>query len=104
LSKNEIWMAYILEVQRFIMDGHITHPEWNGKKEHVGYMNKIFKTKKEACDYYAFYHKNMRTISAEYNWCSDWDADTKLLYVVRRYTGEYLKIDVFYSTTAGNLG
>ena len=28
-------MPYILEVQRFDTDGHIIHPEWNGKKEHV---------------------------------------------------------------------
>ena len=88
-------MAYILEVQRFDANGHITHPNWNGKKEHVGYMNKIFTTKQEACEYYALYNKNMRRITSEYNWCSDWNIDTKLLYVVRRYTGEYLKIPLF---------
>jgi len=31
-----------LEVQRFNgVDGHINHPEWNGKSEHIGYMNLI---------------------------------------------------------------
>jgi len=53
-------MPYILEVQRFFSYEHITHPEWNGKKEHVGYMNKIFKTKQEASDYYLHYNPHMR--------------------------------------------
>jgi hypothetical protein len=56
-------MPYILEVQHFFIDGHNTHPEWNGKKEH--------------------------------NWCSDWDPQTNLLYVIRKYTGEFLKISHF---------
>ncbi len=38
-------MPYILEVQKFNSDGHIMHPEWNGKCEHLGYMNKVFKTR-----------------------------------------------------------
>jgi len=42
-------MPYILEVQKFYPDGHILHPEWNGKSEHIGYMNKIFPTKQMAC-------------------------------------------------------
>jgi hypothetical protein len=45
-------MPYILEVQRFDSDGHLQHPEWNGKAEHIGYMNKIFRTKWDACHYY----------------------------------------------------
>ena len=38
-------MPYILEVQKFIYNGHILYPEWNGKKEHIGYINKIFRTR-----------------------------------------------------------
>ena len=45
---------YILEVQRIYIDGHILHPEWNGKSEHIGYMNKIFKTKQKACAPFLF--------------------------------------------------
>jgi len=40
-------MPYILEVQKFNPDGHNIYPEFNGKSEHIGYMNKVFKTKKE---------------------------------------------------------
>jgi hypothetical protein len=40
-------MPFILEVQYFNIDGHLNHPEWNGKSEHIGYMNKLFKTKKK---------------------------------------------------------
>ena len=88
-------MPYILEVQRFDTDGHIIHPEWNGKKEHIGYINKVFRTKQEASDYYIQHNPHMRRISSEFSWKSDWDTQTKLLYVVRQYTGEYLKIPPF---------
>ena len=54
---------YILEVQRFYIDGHILHPEWNGKSEHVGYMNKHFRTKQEACDYYDRFNPHMRGLN-----------------------------------------
>ena len=37
-------MPYILEVQHFNANGHNENPEWNGKCQHIGYMNKIFKT------------------------------------------------------------
>lgn len=89
---------YILEVQQFFMDGHITHPEWNGKKEHIGYMNKVFNTKQEAAEYYHTHNPNMRRISAEFRWKSDWDPKTELLYIIREYTGEFLKMPPFENT------
>jgi len=88
-------MPYILEVQQFFINGHNTHPEWNGKKEHIGYINKIFNTKQEASDYYYMYNQHMRVINSENNWCSDWDPQTNLLYVIRKHTGEFLKISPF---------
>ena len=88
-------MPYILEVQQFFINGNITHPEWNGKKEHIGYINKIFNTKQEASDYYHIHNQHLRTINSAHNWCSDWDPETKLLYVIRKYTGEFLKIPPF---------
>ena len=88
-------MPYILEVQRFIIKGQELHPEWNGKKEHIGYINKIFKTKKEACEYYYLHNQHMRNINSENNWCSDWDPETKLLYIIREHSGEFLKISPF---------
>ncbi len=88
-------MSYILEVQRFDSDGHITHPEWNGKFEHIGYMNILFRTKKEASDYYDNFNTHMRSLNAHNSWYSDWDPNTRLRYVVRNYSGEYLKISPF---------
>lgn len=85
-------MPYVLEVQRFDINGHTIHPEWNGKAEHIGYMNKIFKTKNDACNYYNNHHPHMRSLNAHNTWISDWEPNTKLRYVVRNFNGEYLKI------------
>lgn len=79
-------MNYILEVQRF---------EWNGKSEHVGYMNKIFKTKQEASDYYDKFNPHMRSLHAHNSWRSDWDPSSYLMYIVRERYYEYLKIPSF---------
>ena len=58
-------------------------------------MNKSFRTKQEASDYYYIYNQYMRPISSIHNWKSDWDPHTNLLYVIRKYTGEFLKIPPF---------
>ena len=88
-------MPYILEVQKFNVHGHIQHPEWNGKCEHVGYMNKIFNTRQEACDYYDKFNPHMRSLNAHHTWRSDWDPKTNLLYIVRDRFIEYLTIPPF---------
>ena len=88
-------MHYILEVQKFNSNGHREHPEWNGKSEHIGYMNKIFKTKQEACDYYNQNNPNMRSLNAHNSWRSDWDPNNELMYIVRDHFYEYLKIPPF---------
>jgi hypothetical protein len=88
-------MTYILEVQKYNFDGHHIYPKWNGKSEHVGYINKIFKTKQEASDYYDKFNPHMRSLNEHYNWCSDWDQNTYLMYIVREHFYEYLKIPPF---------
>lgn len=88
-------MPYILEVQRFDGNGHMIHPEWNGKSEHIGYMNKLFKTKLDAAIYYNIHNPLMRPLNAHKKWCSDWDPNTHLRYIVREAHGEYLKISPF---------
>ena len=57
-------MSYILEVQKFNSDGHKEHPEWNGKSEHVGYINKLFKTKQYVCEYYNKHNSYMHLLNA----------------------------------------
>jgi hypothetical protein len=76
-------MVYILEVQKFNPDSHILNPKLNGKSEHIGYMNKLFETKQEACEYYNKYNSHMRSLNANNNWCSDWNPNTYLMYIVR---------------------
>lgn len=88
-------MPYILEVQQFDIHGHIIHPEWNGKSQHIGYMNKIFKTKQDACEYYDKFNPHMRSLNAHNTWCSDWDPNTKLMYIVREHFCEYKIIPPF---------
>jgi hypothetical protein len=88
-------MSFILEVQRFNPNGHKDHPGWNGKSEHVGYMNKVFKTKEEAAEYYDNHNHHMRRLNAHGSWCSDWDPNTKLMYIVRERFYEYLTIPEF---------
>lgn len=88
-------MPYIFEALKFFHDGFILHPEWNGLCEHIGYMNKIFMTKKQACDYYNEYNKHMRKLNTNNTIRSDYDPETKILYVLREYGGEYLKLPPF---------
>lgn len=88
-------MLYILEVQRYCGNDYIEQPEWIGKTEHVGYMNKIFISKQQACDYYDNFNPHMRSLNTYNNWISDWDPETHLIYIVREHFYEYLKIPSF---------
>ncbi len=88
-------MPYILEVQEFNPCGHNAYPEWNGKSNHIGYMNKIFKTKQEASDYYDKFNTHMRPLHAHNTWHSDWDPNSYLMYIVRERYYEYLTIPPF---------
>jgi hypothetical protein len=88
-------MPYILEVQKFNPTGHLSQSEWNGKGIHVGYMNKVFKTKNQACAYYDMYNPTMRPLNGHHTYQSDWNCHTHLLYVVHEYGDEYLSIPSF---------
>jgi hypothetical protein len=88
-------MPYILEVQEFNPEGHNVYPECHGKSEHIGYMNKIFKTKQEASNYYDKFNPHMRPLNAHNTWRSDWDPNSYLMYIVRERFYEYLKIQPF---------
>jgi len=82
--------SYILEVQTTLISHGL-----NGHKEHLGYINKIFETRREASYYYKLYNSHMSEITAESRWCSECDPQTKFVYVIREYTGELLKIPQF---------
>ena len=68
------------------------------KYEHIGYMKAIFRRKKDACMYYREHNPHMREIlkhptSKEY--ISDWDPETKLAYIIRKFCNVALTVDPF---------
>lgn len=81
---------YVLEVQKFIPE-----PLEDKGFIHVGYMDKVFTSKLEAIEYYNTYNQKMRDINQFANLCSDWDPNTHLRYIVRRYYGEKHTITPF---------
>jgi hypothetical protein len=90
--------VYVLEVQRYVTGGNWEIAEmWNGLFEHVGYMDKVFLSKKAACEYYDGYNSHMRSLNAHHTWKSDWDPNDNYRYVVRSYSGECLTIPTFES-------
>jgi len=76
-------MSYILEVQQYGS---------NGEPEHIGYIEKYFKTQAEACLYYDNHNTHMRSLNVNNNWISKLDPNTKLRYIVRDWCSESLGI------------
>lgn len=75
---------YVLEVCEFITEkeGDNGWLALETKIKHIGYMKGKFKTKKDAVSYYDKHNPHMRSLNVD-NYRSDWDPDTKLLYIVR---------------------
>ena len=71
---------YVLEVLEFITEKDGTPA---ADIEHIGYMKGKFKTKKDAVSYYDKHNPHMRSLNAHNSYISDWDPNTKLLYIVR---------------------
>ena len=86
-------MPYILEVQKF---------NWNSKSDHIGYMNIIFETKQDACDYYNKYNPHMPPLNEKLRHYSDWDPNTYLMYIIREHFYEYLHIPSFENNNNNN--
>lgn len=79
-------VKYVLEVLEFIdeTEGDNGWLEQGGKIKHIGYMKGKFKTKKDAVSYYNRHNPHMRSLKGNDNkYCSDWDPNTKLLYIIR---------------------
>lgn len=77
---------YVLEVLEFITEkeGDNGWLAQGGKIKHIGYMKRKFKTRKDAVSYYNRHNPPMRSLNGDdNNYCSDWDPNTKLLYIVR---------------------
>jgi len=76
---------YVLEVLQFITekDGVNGCLAQGGKIKHIGYMKGKFKRRKDAISYYDRHNPHMRSLNAHNTYHSDWDPNTKLLYIVR---------------------
>ena len=76
---------YVLEVLKFITEeeGNNGCLAQGGKIKHIGYMKGKFKTKNDAVSYYDRHNPHMRSLNSHNNYRSDWDPNTKLLYIVR---------------------
>lgn len=86
----------VLEAQQFVSGG-----KWdNDIFKHIGYMDLVFRTKQEAFEYYDTNNPHLRKMNAHGTERSDWDPDTKLRYVVRKYDGECQHVPPFGMTSA----
>jgi len=77
--------TYVLEVLEFITEeqGDNGWLSQGGKIKHIGYMKGKFKLKKDAVSYYNRHNPHMRPLTKNTHYCSDWDPNTKLLYIIR---------------------
>tara|TARA_Y100000389_G_C17429018_1_gene501382 strand:+ start:243 stop:590 length:348 start_codon:yes stop_codon:yes gene_type:complete len=89
--------TYVLEVLEFITEkeGENGWLKLGGKQKHIGYMKGYFKTQKDAVSYYNRYNPHMRSLNAHNTYTSDWDPNTKLLYIVREDRDIIATIDCF---------
>lgn len=78
-------MTYIIEI--IFSDSN--------KKIHMGYINKKFNSKFEACCYYDKYNPHMRSLNTNNKWCSDIDPKTNCYCIIKEYNGEILNVDFF---------
>ena len=66
--------------------------------EHIGYMKAIFRRKKDACMYYREHNPHMREIVKSPStkvYYSDYDPETKLAYIIRKFCGVAMTVDPF---------
>ena len=95
---------YVLEVLEFITEkeGDNGWLAQGGKIKHIGYMKRKFKTRKDAVSYYNRHNPHMRSLNGDdNNYCSDWDPNTKLLYIVRDDSiNDLIRDDLYYLKNA----
>jgi hypothetical protein len=89
--------TYVLEVLEFITEkeGDNGWLAQGGKHKHIGYMKGHFKIKHDAVSYYDRHNPHMRSLNAHNTYESDWDPNTKLLYIVRENYGINATIECF---------
>tara|TARA_B110000238_G_C16081890_1_gene419843 strand:- start:805 stop:1128 length:324 start_codon:yes stop_codon:yes gene_type:complete len=90
---------YVLEVCEFIdeKEGDNGWLALGTKLKHIGYMKAKFKLKKDAVSYYDKHNTHMRSLNAHNTFQSDWDPNTKFMYIVRDDYLINMTIDCFSS-------
>ena len=78
---------YVLEVVKFITE---KESDKCAKQKHIGYMKAKFRTKEDACSYYDRHNPHMRKLNTLGTYESDWDPNTKRMYIVRK---DYMLVD-----------
>ena len=61
--------------------------QYNKNIIHVGYLNKVFKTKQDACDFYSNKFPHMRKMNTTISNKSEFDPETNLAYIIREDHG-----------------
>ena len=75
-KENDVCIASRSTNYRWMING--------GKRRHIGYMKGKFQSKKDCCAYYDRHNPHMRSLNALGNYESDWDPNTRLIYIVCR--------------------
>jgi hypothetical protein len=70
-------------------------------RRHLGYMKKIFRTRKEACEYYNTHNPHLRSINAHGTYKSDWDPVNHKFYIVRKFHCIKMTIPPFSGSSSG---
>jgi hypothetical protein len=86
--------GYVLEVLEYCSDTQ-ERIRMHGEARHMGYMDAVFGTQKQAAEYYAMYNPHMRRLEVFGTWCSDYDPNTSLLYIVCENYGQSRMIPPF---------
>ncbi len=87
--------GYCIEVQEY------THDKWKRdariqKFQHKGYMQCLFKSRRQAAAYYDFWNPHMRPINEHGTWCSARDIETQCRYIIRKFFRETQTIPPFH--------
>lgn len=88
---------WVFEVVRFIDDQQMMQM-MTAKYEHIGYMKVMFRRKKDAMMYYKDHNPHMREIVKSPStkiYYSDYDPETKLAYIIRKFCGVAMTVDPF---------
>ena len=87
--------GYCIEVQIHTNDRWKKDPKIQ-KFRHLGYMQCLFRSKRQAAAYYDFWNPNLRPMNEHGTYCSARDPETRCRYVVRKFFRETQTVPPFH--------